>query len=181
MMLRRAGYFIAISTVGLVALLSCSTQEPEPIVEALSAEEISAESLWTRITADAPFETYAYWPGHDGVRPGQAPHGEFHEIFINRNLIEALPSTERIAPNGTIIVKKSLNAAADEVVNITVMAKVEGVNPEAGDWYWASYTPDGSVRVAGVVEGCIVCHSGMAENDYIIVRPLDSEIGTGES
>lgn len=172
---------VSIIVLAIIALVSCNSPGEEPKLDALTVDEIDAETLWNRISVDAPYETYEYWPGHDGVRPGQAPHGEFHEIFINRTLIEALPSAERVAPYGTIIVKRSLNAAANEVVAITVMAKVEGVNPSAGDWFWANYTQDGEVRVSGVVGGCIECHSGMSENDYVIVRPLDSALDRNNS
>ena len=181
MMVRQFLAGIALAMLSAIVLVSCASTEEEPILDALTADEIDADSLWKRISADAPFETYAYWPGHDGVRPGQAPHGEFHEIFINRSLIDALPSHERIAPTGTIIVKKSLNAAANETVVISVMAKVEGINHDAGDWFWANYDPDGTVRVSGIVRGCIECHSGMSQNDYIIVRPLDAEIDSDDS
>ena len=32
------------------------------------------------------------------------------------------------------------------------MYKVEGYNPAAGDWFWAEYGSDGSVRKAGRVQ-----------------------------
>lgn len=59
---------------------------------------------------------------------------------------------------------------------ITVMYKVKGYNPEANDWYWVKYLPDGSVdkmngmALAGKPPGCINCHASDsgAENDYLI-------------
>ncbi len=78
----------------------------------------------------------------------------------------------KIAPPGTIIVKENMNIDK-KVVKITVMAKVEGYNPEGGDWFWAAYSPEGEVLVEGVPGGCFNCHMGMKSNDYIIVRPLD--------
>lgn len=84
-----------------------------------------------------------------------------------------MPVEERVAPNGSIIVKNSFNAARTELVSISVMAKVEGFNPSGSDWFWVSYDPDGTALASGAVEGCIACHAGMSENDYVIVRPLD--------
>ena len=56
------------------------------------------------------------------------------------------------------------------------MAKVNGYASESGDWFWASYAPDGTTRVAGLVGGCISCHEGVVSNDYVIVRQLDAPI-----
>ena len=155
-------------------IIACSAPE-EPSLTPISLNDMTGESLWNRISSDAPYENYSFWPSHEGIRPGQAPHGEFHRIYVNRTLSASLPATDRIAPNGSIIVKESLNASR-ELVSITVMAKTVGYNPEAGDWFWASYTPDGTVRVAGKPTGCIKCHEGMSDNDYVIVQALDAAI-----
>ena len=62
---------------------------------------------------------------------------------------------------------------------VTVMKKVDGYSPQAGDWFWVKYSPDGSIdknpdgvplagRVAlGANEGCIACHSGAGGGDYV--------------
>jgi LPXTG-motif cell wall-anchored protein len=50
------------------------------------------------------------------------------------------------------------------------MYKVEGYNPEGGDWFWAKYQPDGSVDAAGKVASCAGCHLGIADNKDGILR-----------
>jgi hypothetical protein len=82
---------------------------------------------------------------------GQAPHGQFHRIRVNEPLRSALPISDRSAPNGSIIVKENYNAA-EELQGYTVMAEVEGFNPDGGDWFWASYGGDGSVRNQGALD-----------------------------
>ncbi len=52
------------------------------------------------------------------------------------------------------------------------MYKVKGFNPEAGDWFWAKYTPDGQVQAAGKAEMCIKCHGAKKENDYFMTGPI---------
>jgi hypothetical protein len=50
----------------------------------------------------------------------------------------------------------------------TVMYKINGYNPEAGDWFWVQYSaPNGYVVASGKVEACISCHSTRKDNDYV--------------
>lgn len=159
----------------MVLLAGCTGSAPEPELPPLTVEEISAESLWDRITVESEYTNYGFWPGHEGELPGQSPHGVIHRIYVNRTLLDSLPIRSRVAPDGAIIVKDNLNASR-ELEGITVMAKVAGYAPESGDWFWASYEPDGTAVTSGAVTGCISCHAGVVSNDYIIVRELDREV-----
>ena len=38
------------------------------------------------------------------------------------------------------------------------MYKTAGYNPDAGDWYWAKYSPDGKADKYGKPAGCVGCH-----------------------
>lgn len=160
-------------------LSACGTDPVEPDVAPLESEEISASRLWNRITEEAPYESYSFWPREEGVQPGQAPHGPFHRILVNKALMDSLPRDDRIAPHGSVIVKENMNTAR-EVTGYTVMAKVDGFDPENGDWYWARYDTDGTVGAAGSVDSCIQCHAGMGSNDYIIVHRLDRPLARDE-
>ena len=157
----------------LVVLTGCSGPE-EPLVQPLSAEEVSGERLWERITEEADFTTYDFWPGHEGYQQGQAPHGPIHRIFVNQPLVSQLPLDPPVAPDGSIIVKE--NRQGDRTLTgYTVMAKVEGFSEGTNDWFWARYEPDGSVAAEGTVGNCVVCHAGVRNNDFIIVYPLDRD------
>jgi hypothetical protein len=141
----------------------------------LGAEEISGEVLWERIKQESSYPEYPYWPGHEGMQPGQAPHGPYHRIFINPRLHTALPIEERRVPHGGIIVKE--NYTGEQNLNsLTVMAKVEGYAPDKGNWFWAKYSPEGDIQAQGTPPPCISCHAGMRDNDYIIVHPLDAPV-----
>jgi hypothetical protein len=161
-------YIILIITV-FVLFSSC---KEEVQFNPLTSAEISGTRLWERISSEGDYSTYSFWPGHEGINPGQAPHGVYHRIYINNNLKESLPNENKIAPFGSIIVKENFNID-QKVVKITVMAKVEGFNDEGGNWFWAAYSPEGEVQAEGTPKGCVSCHVGMKNNDYIIVRPLD--------
>lgn len=169
----------ALGAVLVLGVVGCSRSAPEPVLPPLEVSEISAQALWDRITVESNYREYSYWPGHEGERPGQSPHGPVHRIYVNRTLLDALPIADRIAPAGSIIVKDNLNSAR-ELNAITVMAKVEGFDPEHDDWFWASYGPDGTPRGAGALDGCIACHDGVSANDYVIVRLLDAPLPAKE-
>jgi cytochrome P460 len=170
MRIRLPGLTLAVLTALILA--SCDRRVPEPDLPALSADSISAKVLWDRFTVESDYTDYGFWPGHTGVNPGQSPHGVFHRIYVNRTLLAALPIARLSAPDGALIVKDNLNAAR-QLDSITVMAKIDGYDPENGNWYWAKYEPDGTVQVAGALSGCITCHEGVAANDYVILRRLD--------
>jgi len=138
----------------------------------LTAEEITGERLYERFTEEEDYRRYPYWPGHEGVQPGQSPHGDLHEVFIHPVLYEALPIKNKTAPDGSMVIKCNMNAQK-EVVAFTVMVKVKGYNPEANDWFWAKIKKDGTVDAAGKVESCIECHSLLKNNDYLILYKLD--------
>lgn len=171
----RIGGALAAAALLLVVAGGCAPELVEPRVDPLTSEEISAERLWERITVEAPYESYGGWPLEEGIQPGQAPHGPFHRIYVNRTLRDAVPIADRTAPYGSIVVKHNLDAG-QELVGYTVMAKVEGYAPDTGEWFWARYEPDGSVYAAGAVQSCISCHAGVAGNDYVIVHPLDEPL-----
>lgn len=168
-------YVVCISVFLAIGFLSGCAKKEEPAVPQLALNEISGERLWERISSESPYERYTFWPGHEGVQLGQAPHGIFHKIYANRDLAESLPRGDSKAPYGSIIVKENLNSEK-ELAKITVMVKVEGFDPENGDWFWAAYTPEGMEEASGSLRGCIGCHEGMADNDYVIVQRLDMEL-----
>jgi hypothetical protein len=168
------GLWAAVLGAVLLAVTGRS-KKTEPELTPLKQNEISGESLWKRFTADSDYRTYTSWPGYDGMRLGQAPHGPFHKIFINRTLAKALPLPAKTAPEGSIVVKESYTTEK-VMTGYTVMAKVKGFAPDSGDWFWAKYDPQGKVQAAGAAKGCIACHAGMKDNDYIIVYPLEAAI-----
>ena len=164
---------IALTAALMIAIMAgCKGRDQETLLEPLGTEEISADRLWQRITEETDYTNYGFWPGHEGYEFGQAPHGPLHRVFVNEPLRSALPVRERMAPNGSIIVKENYTADR-ELTGYTVMAKVEGFAPQTGNWFWARYAPDGAAQAAGAVGSCISCHGGMRDNDYVIIHPLD--------
>ena len=157
----------------LAALLgSCSKKAENTNVEPLTASNVTDKTVWERITAESDYTSYSFWPNHEGMSPGQAPHGPFHKVYINNTLAAALPIKGGIVPEGSIIVKENYSKAK-EFTGTTVMVKVKNYAPEINDWFWAKYSPQGETQASGQPKGCISCHEGMKKNDYIIIHPLD--------
>lgn len=123
-----------------------------------------AEALWTYITKDDPYTQWGYWPDHQGMQLGRAPHGANHKVFVNRLGLE---SNMPPAAFGTIEVKENYNSD-EKLIAITVMYKIMGYNPGDGDWFWVKYTPEGHADKAGKPAGCIGCHGTRAANDFIL-------------
>ena len=122
--------------------------------------------LWKYITKESPYKQWSFWPDHQGVQPGRAPHGPLHKVYVNDR---ALNSSQPPVQYGSIVVKE--NYGKDKQLKaITVMYKVTDYNPDAGDWFWVKYSPDGKADKFGKPAGCVGCHGTRAANDFILVH-----------
>lgn len=158
--------------LAVILCFSACAPEEEPTLSPLTASDISGERLWQRVTEESDYHNYRQWKGHDGMRPGQSPHGVWHEVFANRDIYDALPVSGGEVPYGSIIVKENYTSNK-EFDKFTIMAKVEGYSPETNDWFWAAISSDGEVLAEGSPMGCLSCHGGLVSNDYIIIKNID--------
>lgn len=147
---------LAMAMTMSVASFSTADEMPGP----------DAEALWNYISKVSPYTKWSYWPDHEGMQKGRAPHGVKHKVFVNK---QALDSTAPPLQIGAIQVKENYNKA-EELKVITVMYKVKGYNPGDGDWFWAKYSPTGKTQKAGKPKGCISCHSTRVANDFVLVH-----------
>jgi hypothetical protein len=102
-----------------------------------------------------------------------APHGNVVRIYVNDVALGAADSFDGSLPEGSMIVKENYVGtdpeSPGELDALTIMYKVDGFNPEAGDWFWVKAKPDGSqVDAEGAVEGCIGCHSQENNQDFVL-------------
>ncbi len=125
-----------------------------------------AAALWNYISKGLPYRQWAQWPDFGGQQPGRSPHGEFVQVWVNQ---PAQAGADLPLAAGALIVKEGYGA--DKALkSITVMYKVKGYNPAAGDWYWVAYSPQGQAKVAGAPKGCVGCHGGSSANDYVVAH-----------
>jgi hypothetical protein len=124
-----------------------------------------AEKLNDYIIKYNPYRSWSLWPGKGRLYKGPKPHGELLTTFVNDAALVAIRKRATMK-DGAIIVKENYSADK-EFKALTVMYKIKGYNPRAGDWFWAKYAPDGSVQASGKVEGCINCHGARRDNDFV--------------
>ena len=113
-----------------------------------------------------PYEEWPLWPGKDKLYKGTEPHGALLTTYVNESALGALKEKSGSLPAGSIIVKENYTPAK-ELAAVTAMYRVEGYNPQAGDFFWIKFFPDGKVDAAGKVESCIACHSSAPGEDFL--------------
>ena len=133
-----------------------------------------ASRLYTHITRPTPYsKTWSLMPGDKKMSPSKDPHGSFMTCYVNDKALKSIKNMKGVA-DGAIIVSE--NYGPDKrLESVTVMYKIKGYNPEAGDWFWVKYGPNnGYVLASGTVNECIACHSAKKENDYIYSAAVKS-------
>lgn len=134
----------------------------------LPPEEFHA-AFWNYLTQKSPYTNWPSWPDKPGMYEGQSPHGAYLKMYVNQT---AARDVERL-PAKSIIVKENYAPDQKTLGAVTVMYRVEGYDPEHGDWYWIKYRPDGTVDqtpdgkpISGRFASCINCHEGSDGGDY---------------
>jgi hypothetical protein len=121
--------------------------------------------LYEYVVKVKPYIDWQLYPGKSRMYQGTQPHGAFLTTHVNEAAYYSVKDKKGMS-DGSIIAKE--NYTADRKLNaLTVMYKIKGYNPKAGDWFWAKYAPDGTVLASGRVEACIKCHETKKDNDYI--------------
>jgi len=123
------------------------------------------------VTVSNPYLGWNLWPGKEKLYAGRHPHGAFLTTYVSPLAYYAIEEKGGEIPATAFIVKENYTAEK-ELAAVTVMYKVEGYNPEGGDWFWLKYTPDGKIEKEGLVEGCIGCHASAKGNDWLFTGPL---------
>lgn len=130
-----------------------------------------ADAVWQYIKKTNKYRWWPKWPGKKKYYEGAHPHGALLTTRITRDAKKVIKKKTGVFDNGAIIVKENY-MPGKTLAAITVMYKVQGYNPEAADWFWAKYKPDGTVEKAGKVKGCIDCHRDKADNDWVFTGEI---------
>lgn len=156
------GLFLALGMIvaapGLIQAMSHGKKLP-------AAE---GKALHQYLTQTDPYEQWELWPGKDKFYEGTEPHGALLTTYVNEPALNALQKGEE-PPDGSIIVKENYTPDK-ELAAVTVMYKKSGYNPQAGDYFWLKYAPDGKIEAEGKAEGCINCHRAAQGNDWLFTN-----------
>jgi hypothetical protein len=128
-------------------------------------------ALWDYLKKESYAQTWRMWPGKSAFYPGGEPHGALLTTYVNRTALAAIRGKKGALPDGSIIAKQNYTPDR-KLAALTVMYKVKGYSPLAGDWFWAKYGPDGKIAAQGKVVACINCHVAKRDNDFIMTAPL---------
>lgn len=150
----------------IVGLLACGAGKGDENEAGISEADLAiADDLWASI------QDYASWANPDGwdTTPvlSESHSGAYVVTWVDPTL-EAWDGTGS-APEGAISVKEAFTDETGETLkNYTVMQKIAGYDSAHGDWFWAAFSPEGEVSMAGQVEGCYGCHE--AGTDYLLLN-----------
>lgn len=145
--------------------------KPQAEMKKMEKPGPSGKELWGYLQKKDYAKNYTLWPGKGKLYKGTEPHGALLTTYVSKKALEAIQGRKGSLPAGSIIVKE--NYMPDKkLAAITVMYKVDKYNPEANDWFWAKYAPDGAIQAEGKVAGCIGCHGQKKDNDYVFTGKL---------
>lgn len=170
---------VVIAVIGAAGMVSGTYRQArgEEVVTEEKKPSPDAGSFWTRITTTDPYRNWKPYPakGKEGLfpaiergpTPAKNPHGGYMKLFVNDVTLKAAQQNETgPKPDGAILVMENYGRDRQTLFSVTAMYKVKGFAPEHGDWFWASYAPDGKVMEAGKIQSCIDCHRAKKDNDW---------------
>jgi hypothetical protein len=164
-MKRLLAYFGALVFLLGLAAAAHAIHETMPSETMVAMPGPDAAKLSEYIIRHDPYKSWGLWPGKGELYKGSEPHGALLTTYVNYVAMGAIREKKGMG-EGAIIAKENYDAGG-KFVALTVMYKIKGYNPGAGDWFWAKYGPDWKVMASGRVEDCIKCHSVKKDNDFI--------------
>lgn len=160
-MRKTAAALAAFSLLAIPAIVQAMSHEKPPAAE--------GKALYEYITQTSPYQQWSMWPGKEKLYPGTEPHGALLTTYVNDVALKGFKKWNGGLPDGAIIVKE--NYMPDKkLAAVTVMYKKAGFNPQAGDFFWLKYTPDGKIEAEGKVEMCIGCHRAAQKGDFLFTN-----------
>jgi hypothetical protein len=156
---------VIVAFVLVMAVTAYAIHEVIPSETRIPMPGPNAGKLNDYIIKYEPYRAWRLWPGKGKLYEGTQPHGMLLTTFVNDTALRSIRKQDGMR-DGSIIVKENYTVDK-EFTGLSVMYKIEGYNPEAGDWFWVKYAPSGKVQASGKVEACINCHKQVKGNDYI--------------
>ena len=122
----------------------------------------------------AEMEGYASWDaaGEEGVvRSCEAAHGRYVQAWANATAQGGLAGGAW--DDGAMLVLEGYQDAQGTFKSLVAMRRVDGLDPDHGDWYWAWLDEDGLVVQSGSLTGCVGCHEAEGGGQVRTVEACD--------
>ena len=156
--------------------LSLHLQKPKAARGAVGIPGRFEVHFWDYLQ-NAQYKNWSPVPGNTGeAYEGQSPHGAYLRMYLNRTAAGHVKEL----PHGSILIKENYGEDRKTLMAVTVMYRSKDFNPDAGDWYWVKFNPNGTVAkapldkgsmpLAGKVKGCITCHGAADGKDFAFVN-----------
>lgn len=127
-------------------------------------DQAEAASIWEQI---ADYRTWEQFEGHEGIEKSVSVHGNYVRTFVSPNA----SGRHDDLPYGTIVVKENMSKNDESTLQATtVMQRIEGYDPENGDWFWARFKANGEQTHNGKVAFCFDCHFDAGGDDFIFLN-----------
>ena len=160
--------FLTIAVISGFGMFACASDGDRPCN--YTEFGLDGKKFFMYFTQDTPYTSWQLWPGKGKLNPGKEPHGSFLTTYVNPAAYGSITGKKGMAFGSLIVVE---NYGPDQkLADISAKIKIKGYHPQADDWYWFRYAPDGKVMAAGKVDFCLDCHRKQKENEYIMTAPV---------
>lgn len=121
------------------------------------------------------YEEWEHAPGWPDVHAGcEGSHAPFVEIWLNDVAFAAFDGATDVKslPDAAALVLQVYSDVGETPGTLMAMRKVEGLDPDNGDWFWGAFDPEGEVLASGSpidpvggpsVAECVSCHQTGAD------------------
>ncbi len=147
------------------------TETPTETPETEAGPGATGEEIQAYVMEENDYKNWELWPGTGELEPGKGPHGDQITIYVSDSALLAIEEKTGVMPENSTVLKEGYNSEG-ELIEVVVMHKVEGFDPEHNDWFWLEYDAEGEIITEGKVLSCYNCHTRQAVNDYLFTGDL---------
>ena len=148
----------AMATLATLAA-ACGDKDDDTGADVGLTDDERAAAVWSDISG---YESWNQLDDFTGVLVSESVHGSYVQIWYDDAAFEHVQGGSGDVPDGATIVKEGYSDEGTTLTGITVMEKDSSFGSTG--WFWANFSEDGTVNLAGDQSACSDCHS--AGQDY---------------
>ena len=150
----------------LAALSACNL--PPSQIPGNGAEAPAVVQGMSESEIQALIQSYKDFPAlNTDLKRSDTHQGMMVRTHLDPTAMQAYQNKAFPYANGAEVVKEGHMGADGPVSALFIMKKIEGYDPENGDWFYAMANGDGMVGEQGRMQMCISCHGAARDKDFI--------------